>query len=310
MDVTERGGVETPTTEAHRGAAPSSPRQMPVPAPRRLRRKFLKHYTGLAGLFLLLLIVIGSVFAPLLAPYDPVTVDLGAQFQPPGSPGHVLGTDSFGRDILSRLLWGGRISLSLALAATVLSMGIGVPVGLFVGYHEGRIDTLVSRFVDILLAFPYLLLAIVIVGALGPGLTNAMLAVAVGGMPFYVRFVRGLVLSVKTQQHVEAARALGKTDIGVMLRHVLPLLYPYMIVFFALNAGYIILQASSLGFLGLGAQPPSPEWGAMLAENRQYVTLAPHTVVVPGAAILVVVLSLNLVGDALRDVLDVTLEAP
>lgn len=282
-------------------AYPSSERK-------KVLKRFFRHRAGVVGLILLALIVGGAIFAPYIAPYDPVELELGAQFREPFTEGYLLGTDQFGRDLLSRLLWGGRASLMISLAATVISMGIGIPIGLFVGYVGGRVDNLVMRVVDVLLAFPYLLLAIVIVGALGPGLTNAMLAVAVGGIPFYVRLLRGLVISVRNQQHVEAARALGGTDLRILLKHVVPLLYPYLIVSFTLNAGWIILQASSLSFLGLGAQPPSPEWGAMLAENRQFVTMSPHTVLVPGAAILTVVLALNLVGDALRDALDVTLK--
>lgn len=275
---------------------------------RSLISRLLRHGSGGFGLVVIGLIIVLVSLAPFLAPYAPDEMDLSAQFQPPGTPGHFLGTDAFGRDILSRLLWGGRISLPMSAMATLIAMGTGVPIGLAVGYYGGWADNLVMRLVDILLAFPYLLLAIVIIGALGPGLINAMLAVAVSGIPFYVRLTRGLVLSLRSHTHVEAAVALGAPSARVMARHILPLMYPYLIVQVTLNAGYTILAVSGLSFVGLGAQPPSPEWGAMLADSRQYMTMAPHTVLMPGGAILLVALALNLVGDGLRDVLDVTLD--
>jgi peptide/nickel transport system permease protein len=176
------------------------------------------------------------------------------------------------------------------------------------GYRGEWLDSLMMRIVDILLAFPYILLAIVIVGALGPGLRNTLIAVSVTSIPFYLRIMRSAVLSVKGLAFVDAARALGASDVHIMRTAILPAILPYVIVSFSISVGWLILEAAGLSFLGLGAQPPAAEWGAMLSENRQYITIAPHTVYMPGLLILLVVLGLNLFGDALRDALDVTLE--
>jgi peptide/nickel transport system permease protein len=196
----------------------------------------------------------------------------------------------------------------VGFVATCIALSLGVTLGIVVGYYGGAFDTLAMRVVDVMLAFPYLLLAIVIVGALGPGLFNAVLAVAITAIPFYIRLIRGMVVSFKHEQFVEASRSLGATNTHLMRTAILPNVMPYIIVAFSINIGYLILEAASLSFLGLGAQPPSPEWGAMLAENRNYLTLAPHTVIVPGVAIFLVVIGLNLFGDALRDAFDVRLK--
>jgi peptide/nickel transport system permease protein len=195
----------------------------------------------------------------------------------------------------------------VGFSATGIALGMGVPLGIVIGYFGGWFDTITMRIVDVMLAFPYLLLAIVIVGALGPGLFNAMLAVAITAIPFWIRLIRGMVLSFKEEQFVLAARTLGATDARIMRTAILPNISPYIIVAFSINVGYLILSAASLSFLGLGAQPPSPEWGATLAENRNYLTIAPHTVIVPGVAIFLVIIGLSLFGDALRDAFDVRL---
>ncbi len=270
---------------------------------RRWRRKL-----GLVGLAVVLLVALAAVFAPWIAPHDPLAQELRQRFAEPGTPGYLLGADAFGRDILSRLIYGGRISLAIGLSASIVALGIGVPLGMLSGYRGGWLDSLLMRLVDMLLAFPYILLAIVIVGALGPGLRNTLIAVSVTSIPFYLRIMRGAVLSVKGVAFVEAARAIGASDARIMRTAILPAILPYVIVSFTISVGWLILEAAGLSFLGLGAQPPRAEWGAMLSEHRQYITVAPHTVYVPGAVILLVVIGLNLFGDALRDALDVTLK--
>jgi peptide/nickel transport system permease protein len=274
----------------------------------RMIRRLRRDPIGLAGLLVVLVIVALALAAPIVAPDDPIATNLAESFQPVGSPDHVLGTDLYGRDVFTRAVWGARPSLAVGLIATVIALGIGVSLGIIIGFYGGWFDTLVMRVVDIMLAFPYLLLAIVLVAALGPGLFNAMLAVAITAIPFYIRLIRGMVVTFKEAQFVEASRALGASSVRLMRRAILPSIVPYVIVAFSINIGYLILEGASLSFLGLGAQPPDPEWGASLAENRNYLTLAPHTVVVPGAIIFLVILGLNLFGDALRDALDVRLK--
>jgi peptide/nickel transport system permease protein len=216
----------------------------------------------------------------------------------------VLGTDEFGRDLLARLVWGARVSLLAGVASAVAAMLIGVALGIVGGFYTGWVETVVMRLTDILMAFPYILLAIAIVAGLGPGLRNAMIAVAIVGFPLYTRLVRGVVLSLREREFVEAARGLGGTDARLLLRHILPHLVSPVLVALSLDVGAKILATAGLSFLGLGTQPPTADWGSMLATGRQFVILSPHVVLLPGLAIFVVVLALNLVGDALRDALD------
>lgn len=248
--------------------------------------------------------VVAALVAPCLPLADPDAVDTVNRLRPPLASGHPLGTDEFGRDLLSRLVWGARVSLLAGVGTAALAMVIGVVLGIVGGYYTGWIETLVMRLTDILMAFPYVLLAIAIVAGLGPGLRNAMLAIAIVGFPFYTRLVRGIVLGVKAREFVEAARALGSPDRLILLRHVLPHLVSPVIVAFSLDVGAKILATAGLSFLGLGTQPPTADWGSMLATGRQFVILRPHVVLLPGLAIFVVVLAMNLVGDALRDLLD------
>jgi peptide/nickel transport system permease protein len=262
---------------------------------------------GLVGGAVFLVVVLAALLAPWVAPADPDKIALSRRFAGLASPGYPLGADAFGRDLLSRIIWGGQTSLKVGLGATLIAMSIGILIGAISGYAGGRLDTVTMRVTDVLLAFPYILLAIVIVGALGPGLRNTMLAVAISGIPFYIRLMRGMVLSLRQQQYVEAATALGATHARVLSRAILPSILPFIIVSFTINVGWLILEAAGLSFLGLGAQPPTSEWGAMLAEARNYVTVAPHAAIVPGLAIFIVVISLNLFGDSLRDALDVRL---
>jgi peptide/nickel transport system permease protein len=254
------------------------------------------------------LALLGVVAAALLAPWlplaDPDAVDTPHRLRPPLSAGHALGTDEFGRDLLARLVWGARVSLTAGVASAAAAMILGVTLGVLGGFYTGWIETVIMRLTDILMAFPYVLLAIAIVAGLGPGLRNAMIAIAIVGFPLYTRLVRGVVLSLRERDFVEAARALGASDRVILARHVLPHLLSPVIVAFSLDVGAKILATAGLSFLGLGTQPPTADWGSMLATGRQFVILSPHVVLLPGLAIFVIVLALNLVGDALRDVLD------
>jgi len=267
-------------------------------------QRFLRDRWAVAALAFLALVGLLVVIGPYLAPYDPLQTNLGLRLKPPGTPGHPLGTDELGRDVLSRLLYGARPSIGVGFAAVAVAMAIGVPIGLVAGYFGGLFDAAVSRIVDILLAFPYVLLAIAVVAALGPGLFNAMLAVGIAGVPYYVRIVRASALALRDQEFVQASRALGASHAWILLRHILPNSLSPLIVAATLDVGWMITAAAGLSFLGLGAQPPQPEWGVMLSDGRQYVGVAPHLALAPGFAIFLVVLALNLVGDGLRDALD------
>ncbi len=270
---------------------------MSEPARRRNRLAAVAVLTLVAAVLL-------AALAPWLPLADPDTVDTPNRLRPPLSPGHALGTDEFGRDLLARLVWGARVSLLAGAAAAAAAMVIGVGLGVLGGFYTGWIETVVMRLTDILMAFPYILLAIAIVGGLGPGLRNAMIAIAIVGFPLYTRLVRSVVLSLREREFVEAARALGAADTVILGRHILPHLLSPVIVAFSLDVGVKILATAGLSFLGLGTQPPTADWGSMLATGRQFVVLSPHVALLPGLAIFVVVLALNLVGDALRDALD------
>jgi peptide/nickel transport system permease protein len=268
------------------------------------RRSAARNRLAVAALLTILAVVTVALAAPYLPLADPDTVDTPNRLRPPLSTGHPLGTDEFGRDLLSRLVWGGRVSLLAGVGAAGAAMLVGVALGILAGYYGGWMETVIMRFTDILMAFPYILLAIAIVAGLGPGLRNAMIAIAIVGFPLYTRLVRGVVLSIRAREFVEAARALGSPDPLILLRHVAPHLLSPVIVAFSLDVGAKILATSGLSFLGLGTQPPTADWGSMLATGRQFVILRPHVVLLPGLAIFVMVLALNLVGDALRDLLD------
>lgn len=255
-----------------------------------------------AGLTAVLLVVM-AVFAPALSPYDPVQQDLQAALRPP-SPGHLLGTDSFGRDILSRVLNGSRISLALGFVSVGIAVAIGLPLGLVAGYFGGRTETIIMRVMDVLLAFPGILLIIVVVAVLGLGLLNAMVAIGIASVPLYVRIVRASTISAKQEEYVTAARALGCTAARSMRVHLLPNVLSPLLVVSTLRLATAILTGSTLSYLGLGAQPPAPEWGAMLAEAMMHVREAWWLSTFPGLAILITVLAVNLFGDGLRDALD------
>lgn len=257
---------------------------------------------GVGGVLLLALMVV-AVLAPVVAPRDPLKISPQYGLRPPGRE-FWFGTDQFGRDLFSRVVWGARISLRLGVIAVLIAVGAGVPLGLAAGYYGGKVDLAVMRMIDLMLAFPGILLALVIVTILGPGLNNVMLAVGIYGVPSYARVVRGSVLVVREQPFVEAARALGSPALRLVSQHVLPNVLAPIIVLSSLNVAGAILTSAALSFLGLGAQPPTPEWGALLNAGRDWVRDAWWLTTFPGLAIMVTVLAINMLGDGLRDVLD------
>lgn len=255
------------------------------------------------GMVLLSMTILLAVFAPWIAPYEPNKIAFSQKLLAPGWE-HWMGTDEFGRDILSRVLYGARTSLIIGVTVTLIAMLIGVPLGLVSGYFGGRVDTVLMRFSDVFLAFPPLLLPIAITAALGSGLTNAMLALAVSWSPWYARIMRGAVVRVRSETYIQAARSMGVSHARILLRHVLPNATTPVIVQGSMDFGYTILAAASLSFIGLGAKPPMIEWGLMAASSRSQFLESPWTVLFPGLAIFLLVLAVNLVGDGLRDVLD------
>jgi len=268
-------------------------------------RRFKRNRTAMVGGAIIVILWTTAIAAPLVAPYDPIShLSSANRLLPPGSPGYILGTDDFGRDILSRMIYGARISLQVGLIVVALAGSIGVTLGALAGFYGGIVDEVIMRVVDILMAFPFFILAIAIMAVLGPSLNNAMIALALVSWVGYARLVRAQVLSVRQKEFVEAARAEGLSDFGQITRHVLPNCMAPIIIEATLGVGGAILSAAGLSFLGLGAQPPNPEWGAMLNEGREFLRQAPYLTIVPGSAIAVTVLALNLLGDGLRDALD------
>jgi dipeptide transport system permease protein len=270
---------------------------------------FSANHGAVAGLLIVLLVLGLAAIAPLVAPYAPDLTDSAVFLKPPawaagGSSAHWLGTDAIGRDILSRLIHGARLSLAIGLAVVALSVMVGTVLGLTAGYYRGVFEITVMRMMDIILTLPSLLLAIVIVAILGPGLMNAMLAVAVVVLPHYVRIARAAVITEMSKDYVTAARMNGAGHLRLMFNEVLPNCTAPLIVQASLGISTAILDAAALGFLGLGAQPPSPEWGTMLADAREFVIRAWWVVTFPGLAILITVLAFNLLGDGLRDAFD------
>ncbi len=269
----------------------------------------LRHRRGaLAGLVIVTGFVVMALMAPLLAPEDPFKSHFARSLEAPSREAP-LGRDELGRDILSRIVHGARISLSIGVVAVGIGVLAGVPLGAISGYFGGRVDLLVQRVVDIMLAFPGILLALVTVSILGVGLYTAMVAIGLVSIPAYARLVRGSVLSLKEREFVSAARALGHGDAAILGRHILPNCLAPVLVQSTLQIGSAVLSAAALGFLGLGAQPPTPEWGTMLSKGRDFLRVAPHITAFPGVAIMLVVLGFNLLGDGLRDALDPRLKS-
>ncbi len=261
------------------------------------------------GAVIVLLVVVAALGAPLLATSDPIEQDLTVVLKPPfwianGSLEHPLGTDHLGRDVYSRLVYGAKISLTISVLAALLGGAVGVAAGLLAGYLRGRCDIVIMRIVDLNLAFPLILLALAVVALLGASLRNLVIVMSITTWMIYARVVRGLCLSLREREFVQAVRALGAHDVRIIARHVLPNVLPAIVVIWTLEVARVILMESALSFLGLGVPPPTPTWGRMLAEGRDYLTVAGWIAIFPGLAILITVLGINLLGDGLRDLLD------
>lgn len=268
-------------------------------------RRFASNKLAVLGLLIIGVLVFVAAFAPLLAPHSPVIGDLaGSRLLPMGSPGYLLGTDDQGRDILSRLIYGSRWTLYVVLLVAVLSAPVGLLVGTVAGYAGGWVDAVLMRITDIFLAFPKLILALAFVAALGPGIENAVIAIAITSWPPYARIARAETLTLRNSDYISAVKLMGASPARIVIRHIMPLCLSSLIVRVTLDMAGIILTAAGLGFLGLGAQPPLPEWGAMIASGRRFILDQWWVAAVPGMAILIVSLGFNLLGDGLRDALD------
>jgi len=270
---------------------------------REVLRRLRRNRAAIAGGIIVLLFVAVALLAPFIVPYPPNEGDLAKRLSPP-SREHLLGTDPLGRDLLSRVIYGARISLQIQVVSVAIALVVGTMLGLLGGYYGGAIDHVIMRLMDILLAFPGIFLAISIIAVLGPGLVNLMLAAGIYSVPQFARIVRGSVLSLKEKEFVEAARAVGESDGSILFRYILPNSMAPIIIQTTLRMATVLLTASGLSFLGLGVQPPTAEWGAMLSNARAYLITAPHVATVPGLAIMLVVMGFNLFGDGLRDSLD------
>jgi peptide/nickel transport system permease protein len=283
--------------------APPAP--APVSAKSRMRRRFRRRPLAVLGLCGIVLVVLVAVLAPWISPYDASASDYSAVLKPPGTGGHLLGTDDVGRDLLSRLMVGARASLTAGVVSTLLAFVIAVPVGMIAGYYRGSIDSVVSRVTDVVLSFPFLILAVGLAAILGPSLINATIALAVSQVPMFIRIARGEVLGLREQEYVQAAMVNGAPSRTILRRHMLPNILNPLIVQTTVAIPGAIIGAAVLSFLGLGVQPPTPAWGTMLSDAQQYIGTAPWFATFPGLAIAITTLSFNLFGDGLRDVLDV-----
>lgn len=270
---------------------------------RKLWSKLKKNKTAMVGLGILIVYAIILLLGPWLAPYDPYEIDLANKLQSP-SMDHLMGTDDKGRDILSRILSGAYLTMGVGIFAVVFGGSVGIILGLVAGYYGGIIDSIISRIIDVMLAFPGILLALAIVSALGTSLINVTLAVGFFSVPMFARIVRGSTMEVKKLEYIDAVRTLGANDLIIIVRHILPNILSPIIIQASMRLATAILSAAGLSFLGLGAQPPSPEWGAMLSTGRDFLFNAPHIALFPGLMISMLVLGLNLLGDGLRDALD------
>lgn len=247
--------------------------------------------------------IVIALLAPFIAPYDPYEIDLVNKLKPPSAE-HWMGTDDKGRDVMSRLLYGTQLSMSVGFVAVFIGAFFGIILGLLSGYYGGWVDTVISRIIDVLLAFPGILLSLAIVSALGPSLFNVMIAVGIFSIPVFARIVRGSTLTVKKLEYIDAIRSLGANDLTIIFKHIFPNILSPIIVQATMRLATAILSAAGLSFLGLGAQPPLPEWGAMLSNGRDFLFTAPHLAMFPGFAIATLVLGFNIFGDGLRDALD------
>jgi ABC-type dipeptide/oligopeptide/nickel transport system permease subunit len=270
---------------------------------RLLRKRFLRRPMAVAGLVVVFVFVVVAILAPWLAPYDASTTDFNSLLAHSSSR-HLLGTDELGRDELSRLIWGARASIQAGVLATVLAMVVAVPIGLVAGYYRGWIDPVIARLTDVLLAFPFLILAVGLAAILGPSLTNATIALGVAAMPGLIRIARGEALALREEDFVPAAVANGASDRTIIFRHILPNMANTLIVQATLTIPGAIIGEAVLSFLGLGVQPPTPSWGTMLQDAQSYLAQAPRLAVYPGLAIVIVALAFNVLGDGLRDTFD------
>ncbi|WP_304617857.1 ABC transporter permease [Paracoccus sp. (in: a-proteobacteria)] len=278
----------------------------PVVAPRRKNRaweKLKRNRSAMVGGIFVLFFVLLAVLAPVLPIPNPAATDWAKIRLSPNAE-HWLGTDEIGRDILSRMIWGARASLMAGVVSVMIALAVGVPLGVLAGYFGGWTDQIIARATDALLAMPFLILAIALAAFLGPSLTNAMIAIGLSAVPVFVRLTRGQVMSVKTEDHVEGARAIGLGHLRIMSRYILPNVFPPILVQATLTIATAIIAEASLSFLGLGQQPPAPSWGSMLATAKNFLSQAPWMAIWPGAAIFLVVMGFNLLGDGLRDALD------
>ena len=266
-------------------------------------QRFRRNWTAMVGLVIILLLIFVAIAAPLLAPFTPFEQDLSRTLQPPSAT-HWMGTDELGRDIASRLIFGSRITLYIVLLVAVIAAPIGLVIGTVAGYVGGWVDTILMRVVDVFLSFPSLILALAFVAALGPSISNAIIAIALTVWPPIARLARAETLTIRKSDYIAAARIQGTSRRRIIVRHIMPMCLSSVIVRITLNMAGIILTAAGLGFLGLGAQPPSPEWGAMLSTGREYMLTSWWLAAMPGLAIMTVSLAFNLFGDGLRDVLD------
>jgi peptide/nickel transport system permease protein len=270
-------------------------------------RRLIRNRGAVVGGIVFLLIIVMAVAAPLLAPHDPIALAPRQSLQAP-SETFWFGTDQFGRDVLSRIIYGARVSVVMGLVAVTIAVTGGSLVGLLAGYYQGVPDMIVGRAVDVMFAFPGILLALVVIAILGPDLGSAMIAVGISAMPLYVRVVRGSVLSLRNIEYVEAARVMGGSDLRIVLRHILPNTLAPIIVLASLGIASAIIAGAALSFLGLGIRPPTPDWGEMLSNSRAYLSSAWWLSTFPGLAIVIMVMSINLLGDGLRDALDPRLQ--
>lgn len=266
-------------------------------------KRFFRIKSAVISLIIIIIVLLVSIFAPYLAPYDPVDQSLAHRREPPTKE-HIFGRDVFGRDIFSRIIYGTRVTILAGIFSVTLSTIFGVALGTISGFYGGKTDTIIMRFVDVLLSFPYFLLAILMVAVLGPGLWKACVAVAIATLPRFARVVRGVVLGNVKADYIEAIKALGSTNSRIIFNHILPNISSTIIVFSTLELAHVILSTASLSFLGLGAQPPVAEWGLMLNEAKGYLMVSPHMAFIPGIFIMILVLAANLFGDGLRDILD------
>ncbi len=267
-------------------------------------KRFRRNKLAVVGLFIVSVVVLLAVFAPWISPHDPTEPYEGKVMVSPGTDGFILGTDTIGRDLLSRIIYGSRVSLQVGVIAVGIGVVVGVALGLVAGYYGGIWDTLIMRLVDIFLGFPVILLAIAIMAVLGPSLYNVMIALGAVGWTTYARLVRGDSLSIREQEFVEAGRAIGLRDNQLLVRYFLPNLLAPIIVVATFGMASAILAEASLSFLGLGIQPPTPSWGSILADGRSFIRRAPHICIFPGLAIMFTILGFNFLGDGLRDALD------